>query len=103
MLVLIPESPIGRAVTTIIPPLESGDRLTRPEFERRYAAMPELKKAELVEGVVYLASRVRSDIHGGAHADLVGWLEVYRAATSGVRVNDNATAILDPHNEFQPD
>ncbi|MFM7371073.1 MAG: hypothetical protein ACKO2Z_25455 [Sphaerospermopsis kisseleviana] len=22
-----------------IPPLESGDRLTRPEFERRYSAM----------------------------------------------------------------
>jgi Uma2 family endonuclease len=103
MLVLIPESPIGRAVTTIIPPLESGDRLTRPEFERRYAAMPEVKKAELVEGVVYVASPVRSDVHGGPHADLVGWMVVYRAATPGVRANDNATAIIDPDNEFQPD
>jgi hypothetical protein len=45
--------------------LESGDalseplreRLTRPEFERRYRAMPQLKKAELIEGVVYVASR----------------------------------------------
>ncbi|QFS44803.1 hypothetical protein GXM_02278 [Nostoc sphaeroides CCNUC1] len=42
--------------TSDIPPLESGDRLIRPEFERRYNAMPNLKKAELIEGVVYVAS-----------------------------------------------
>lgn len=30
-----------------IPPLESGDRLTRIEFERRYLAAPCIKKAEL--------------------------------------------------------
>jgi hypothetical protein len=34
-----------------VPPLEAGDRLTRTEFERRYEAMPDLKKAELIEGV----------------------------------------------------
>ncbi|MGC8713934.1 MAG: hypothetical protein ACP5RH_16210, partial [Leptodesmis sp.] len=39
-----------------IPPLENGDRLTRLEFERRYTAMPDLKKAELIEGIVYMAS-----------------------------------------------
>jgi Uma2 family endonuclease len=103
MSVLIPEPPIGRQPESIIPPLESGDRLTRSEFERRYAAMPELKKAELVEGVVYVASPVRSDVHGAPHADLICWLGVYRAATPGVRANDNATSIIDPHNEFQPD
>ena len=37
------------------PPLESGDRLTRQEFEHRYQAMPENLKAELIEGVVYVA------------------------------------------------
>ena len=36
----------------IVPELENGDRLTRAEFERRYEAMPDLKKAELIEGVV---------------------------------------------------
>lgn len=36
-----------------IPPLENGDRLSRHEFERRYQSMPDLKKAELIEGVVY--------------------------------------------------
>ena len=39
-----------RKIDVAIPPLESGDRLTREEFEIRYAAMPELKKAELIEG-----------------------------------------------------
>jgi hypothetical protein len=42
-----------------IPPLENGDRLTRAEFERRYDAMPNLKKAELIKGIVYLGSPVR--------------------------------------------
>jgi hypothetical protein len=40
-------------MTPKLPPLENGDRLTRPEFERRYQAMPHIKKAELIEGVVY--------------------------------------------------
>ena len=31
------------------PPLENGDHLTRCEFERRYSAMPDVKKAELIE------------------------------------------------------
>ena len=42
------------AVVAGVPSLESGDRLTRHEFERRYSAMPHAKKAELVEGVVYM-------------------------------------------------
>ena len=33
-------------------PLESGDRLTRAEFERRYAADDRITKAELIEGIV---------------------------------------------------
>jgi hypothetical protein len=47
--------------TSIIPPLDNGDRLTRDEFERRYAAMPNLKKAELIEGVVYVPAALRYD------------------------------------------
>ena len=38
-----------------VPALVNGDRLTRREFERRYAAMPDVKKAELIEGTVYYA------------------------------------------------
>ena len=57
-----------------LPPLENGDRLTRDEFERRYEAMPHLKKAELIEGVVYVPSPVRYRHHGVPHALLMaGW------------------------------
>ncbi len=60
-----------------LPPLENGDRLTRREFERRYRAMPQVKKAELIEGLVYLASPVRHRKHGQPHACIMGWLGVY--------------------------
>jgi Uma2 family endonuclease len=83
--------------------LENGDRLTRDEFERRYEAMPHLKKAELIEGVVYVPSPVRYHHHGAPHALLVGWLVQYAAGTPGVAVSDNSTVRLDLDNEPQPD
>jgi Uma2 family endonuclease len=85
-----------------VPPLENGDHLTREEFERRYHAMPELKKAELIEGVVYMPSPVRVRYHGSPHGDLVTWLGVYRASSPGVRMADNTTIRLDLDNEPQP-
>ena len=84
-------------------PLENGDRLTRGEFERRYAARPDLKKAELIEGVVYMPSPVRAASHAEPHATMLGWLAVYCASTPRVRVADNATVRLDLDNEPQPD
>jgi hypothetical protein len=45
--------------SALVPPLEPGDHLSRAEFERRYEAMPNLKKAELVEGIVYIKSSVQ--------------------------------------------
>jgi Uma2 family endonuclease len=85
-----------------VPPLESGDRLTRFEFERRYEATPEKFKAELIEGVVYVASPVRV-FHGTPHAALITWLGVYWTATPGVSAADNTTTRLDMDNEPQPD
>ena len=84
------------------PPLESGDRLTRSEFERRYDAMPHLKKAELIERVVYVSPSVRAS-HGESHGQIAGWLGVYSAATPGVDLANSATVLLDPDNEVQPD
>ncbi|MBI4771725.1 MAG: Uma2 family endonuclease [Chloroflexi bacterium] len=84
-------------------PFNPGDRLSRAEFERRYQAHPEIKKAELVEGVVYMPSPVRVRHHGRPHSDIIGWLSVYRAATPGVMVCDNVTVRLDLENEVQPD
>lgn len=86
-----------------IPPLENGDKLTRHEFERRYHAMPNLKKAELIEGVVYVALPVRAKQHGKPHARIMGWLIAYEAATPGVEALDNTTVLLDTDNEPQPD
>jgi Uma2 family endonuclease len=89
-------------VRTPITILESGDRLTRAEFHRRYCAHPEIKKAELVEGVVYVGSPVRQ-IHGGPHAHVMTWLGVYEAQRPGLEMSDNTTVILDADNEVQPD
>jgi len=84
-------------------PLNSGDRLSRAEFERRYEAHPEIRKAELIEGVVYVTSPVRYKKHADPHFDIITWLGAYRAATPGVKGGDNATLRLDLENETQPD
>ncbi|MFB2833629.1 Uma2 family endonuclease [Floridanema evergladense] len=88
---------------TTLPPLENGDQLTSVEFERRYQAMPEVKKAELIEGIVYMAAALRYKSHGEPHAYIMGWLGVYKAATPGVGIADNTTVRLDADNEPQPD
>ncbi len=103
MSVYVTESLTVRSSKTVIPPLENGDHLTLAEFERRYEAMPELKKAELVEGVVFVEYRVRADLHGMPHSELVGWLGTYHAMTPGVEISNNATSIIDGDNEYQPD
>jgi hypothetical protein len=86
-----------------LPPLENGDRLTRAEFERRFNAMGDLKKAELIEGMVYMAPPVSHEYHGLPHANLGVWLTLYRASTAGVSGGDNSTLRLDLDNEPQPD
>jgi Uma2 family endonuclease len=86
-----------------MPILESGDRLSRAEFERRYQALPQIKKAELIEGVVYVASPVRIKQHGEPHGDIITWLGLYKVATPGVMLGDNPTVRLDFDNEPQPD
>src|SRR5205823_4476642 len=85
------------------PPMENGDRLTRAEFERCYGAMPEVKKAELIEGVVIMGSPVGFRRHSNPHFDLIGWLGQYVAATVGVEGGDNGSLRLDLDNMPQPD
>jgi Uma2 family endonuclease len=84
--------------------LENGDKLTRYEFERRYNAMSNQKKAELIEGIVYImpaALRFRS--HGQPHGWILTWLGTYEAATPGVALGVEPTVRLDLDNEPQPD
>ncbi len=87
----------------VIPLLENGDRLHRAEFERRYAADPNVKKAELIEGVVYVASPLRFTPHAKPHGDLIGWLWSYKIAVSAVNLGVEPTVRLDYDNEPQPD
>jgi Uma2 family endonuclease len=92
-------------VTTLgieIPPLRNGDQLTRAEFERRWDAMPEVKKAELIEGVVYMPPALSID-HGAPHFDLITWLGLYRMLTPGVGGADNTSIRFNDKNMPQPD
>jgi Uma2 family endonuclease len=98
-----PSAPSTPRCDRAIPPLENGDRLTRAEFERRYDAMPGLKKAELIEGEVYMPSPVRYERHGHPHTWLVAWLAMYEMTTPGVSAGDNSSIRLDLDNEPQPD
>jgi Uma2 family endonuclease len=95
-----PAPPLPRTV----PPLCSGDRLTRAEFERRYRNMPGKIKAELVEGIVYIMPPpVSAEGHSTPHFRYIGWLALYEAQTPGVEGGDNGTVRLDLDNEPQPD
>lgn len=86
-----------------IPPLENGDRLNRYQFERRYKAMPNLRKAELIEGIVYMPAALRFKSHGQPHAWILTWLGTYEAGTPGVALGVEPTVRLDLDNEPQPD
>jgi Uma2 family endonuclease len=86
-----------------VPELVAGDRLTRDEFERRYHAMPHVKKAELIEGMVYMPSPVRTGLHGRPHVVLATWIGTYMTSTPGTEAAGNATVRLDLENEPQPD
>ena len=86
-----------------IPYLENGDRLDQAEFERRYAASPDVKKAELIEGVVFVASPLRFTPHAEPHSNLVGWLWAYKATDPNLKIGIEPTLRLDKDNEPQPD
>jgi Uma2 family endonuclease len=85
-----------------VPRLENGDCLSRDEFERRYAAMPDVK-AELLEGVVYMSSPVGVKKHGRPHAYILTWVTTYHLSTSHTDVGDNSTVRLSDIDEPQPD
>lgn len=65
--------------------------------------MPHVKKAELIEGIVYMGSPGRIRSHSKPHGMILAWLGAYSAATSGTDFGDNGSLRLDPDNEPQPD
>src|SRR5258708_14134963 len=81
---------------------ENGDRMTRAEFHRIYETMPEDFRAELIGGIVYVASPLRRR-HGTNHLPLGTVLFAYEGNTPGVESGDNTTVILGHESEPQPD
>ena len=71
--------------------LESGDRLSRTEFHRRYCDRPDIKKAELVEGIVYVASPVRV-VHAEPHGRTLLWLGTYQSRSEERRVGKECSS-----------
>jgi Uma2 family endonuclease len=93
---------MARVVQPFVP-LESGDRLTRAEFHARYCARPDIKRAELVQGVVYVPSPTRFSFHGEQHGFVMGWLGFYVARHPEVRLAVEPTVYLSEDDEVQPD
>ena len=84
------------------PELHTGDRMNREEFHSAYERTPDGFKAELIGGIVYVASLL-SRKHGVPHASMGGVLWTYKAATLGVEAGDNVTVQLGYDAEPQPD
>ncbi len=84
------------------PELHTGDRMTREEFHRIYEEMPEDFKAELIGGIVYVASPLKRR-HGMNHMPLSTLLFTYEGHTPGVESGDNVTVLLGDEGEPQPD
>src|SRR5712664_4050159 len=105
MAVALENQRTGKPLTspTEMPPLENGDRLTAQEFLRRYEAMPRVKKAELIEGIVYTGSPVRVALHAEPHILVQTWLGTYAARTPGTESASSPTNRLDIDNVPQPD
>lgn len=88
---------------TVLPPLlRDGDRLTRDEFLRRWEAMPDVRRAELIGGIVHMPSPV-SLPHSDYHGPLSVWLGYYAAYTAGCRFNPECTWIMGKDDVPQPD
>lgn len=86
-----------------VPLLENGDHLTRQEFVRRWEAMPNLKRAELIDGVVYMGAALRHRQHGQPHGLMLAWIGGFCFDTPGLEFGDSASVELDDANEPQPD
>ena len=83
-------------------PLREGDLLTREEFMRRWEAMPDLYFAELIDGIVHMASPL-SDTHGDYQIRLGGWLLAYADATPGCAARSDGTWLMSKDSVPQPD
>jgi hypothetical protein len=85
-----------------VPSLENGDHLDQKTFHKRYLAMPEDKRAELIGGIVYMPSPQKLP-HGRYQYRVLRWLGEYEENTPGTEVLVNSTSILGDESEPEPD
>jgi len=91
------------ATSLLVPTLREGDRLTAEEFLRRWEKMPDLKHAELINGIVFFMPSPVSTAHSDSHFDLAQWLGTYRDATPGCQAGLECTWKMGPDDVAQPD
>ena len=85
-----------------VAPLENGDCLDQKKFHERYESMAEDVRAELIGGIVYMASPQK--LPHSKTAGLVGrWLNEYEEDTPGTESLPGVTSILGPDSEPEPD
>ena len=89
--------------TTAEPVLHAGDHLDAETFLRRWEGMPELKRAELVEGRAYLMPSPVSEMHGQPHDVVMQWIAAYRRLTPGLAGLVDTTLVIDDETVLQPD
>ena len=90
------------AAHVLTPPLREGDHLSPEEFLHRWDGMPDMNRAELIDGIVHMPSPV-SDVHGDFQTRLSGWLWCYVSATPGCAMRADVTWRMAPNNVPQPD
>jgi Uma2 family endonuclease len=76
-----------------IEPLAVGDKRSREEFLRLWEAHPNIKRAELLGGTVYMPSPLSVD-HGDTEFNTGGWLSAYSAHTPGTAGGHNTTSYI---------
>jgi Uma2 family endonuclease len=84
------------------PRLDSGDRMDSETFMAIYEQMPEGFRAQLIQGVVYVASPISAD-HGRPNQDVSFWLGSYQLRTPGVRPFAATTLQLGLNDNPEPD
>jgi len=83
-------------------PIREGDRLDSSEFLRRWEAMPSLKRAELIDGVVFMPSPV-SYPNSDVHKKMCGFLWLYEELTAGCESAIECTWLMGLKDVPQPD
>jgi Uma2 family endonuclease len=80
----------------------AGDHLSREEFLAAWEEMPDLKFAELIDGVVYMPSPL-SQQHGVYDQVLQFWVGFYATKCEFVEALTQATTLMSPNSAPQPD